>query len=93
MAASGLPVGVQIVAGPWREARLIRVASYLEGADPWSGRRPVRAEREGRPPVAGSDPGVGRCVLFQFGLADPGGVHLGVAAAGRHQLVVGARPR
>jgi amidase len=40
-AASGLPVGVQIVAGPWREARLIRVASYLEEADPWSGRRPV----------------------------------------------------
>ena len=40
-AASGLPVGVQIVAGPWREAQLIRVASYLEEADPWSGRRPV----------------------------------------------------
>ena len=40
-APSGLPVGVQIVAGPWREARLIRVASYLEEADPWSGRRPV----------------------------------------------------
>ena len=39
--ASGLPVGVQIVAGPWHEARLIRMASYLEEADPWSGRRPV----------------------------------------------------
>jgi amidase len=40
-AASGLPVGVQIVAGPGREAHLIRVASSLEEADPWSGRRPV----------------------------------------------------
>jgi len=39
-AASGLPVGVQIVAGPWHEARLIRVASYLEQAAPWSARYP-----------------------------------------------------
>jgi amidase len=36
VAPSGLPVGVQIVAGPWREARLVRVASQLERADPWS---------------------------------------------------------
>jgi amidase len=36
VAPSGLPVGVQIVAGPWREARLVRVASQLELADPWS---------------------------------------------------------
>jgi amidase len=39
-AASGLPVGVQIVAGPWREDQLIRVASQLEQADPWAGRYP-----------------------------------------------------
>ena len=40
LAASGLPVGVQIMAGPWREAQLIRVASLLEQADPWADRRP-----------------------------------------------------
>ncbi len=40
MAASGLPVGVQIVAGGWREAQLVRVASSLEQADPWAGRSP-----------------------------------------------------
>ncbi len=39
-AASGLPVGVQIVAGPWREAQLIRVAAQLEEACPWAGRHP-----------------------------------------------------
>jgi amidase len=40
-AASGLPVGVQIVAGPAREARLVQVASQLEQADPWSHRFPT----------------------------------------------------
>ena len=40
VAPSGLPVGVQIVAGPWREAQLVRVASQLELADPWSDRSP-----------------------------------------------------
>jgi amidase len=40
MASSGLPVGIQLVAGPWREAQLIRVASQLEQAAPWAGRRP-----------------------------------------------------
>jgi amidase len=40
VAASGLPVGVQIVAGPWREAQLIQVASQLEVADPWADRYP-----------------------------------------------------
>lgn len=37
---SGLPIGAQIVAGPWQEARLLRVASQVERALPWSDRRP-----------------------------------------------------
>ena len=40
VAPSGLPVGVQLVAGPWREDRLVRVAAQLEQADPWAGRYP-----------------------------------------------------
>jgi len=40
MAASGLPVGVQLVAGPWQDDRLLRVAAQLEAAAPWSGRHP-----------------------------------------------------
>lgn len=39
--ADGLPVGVQLVGGPWGEAELIRVASQLESALPWAGRRPA----------------------------------------------------
>lgn len=38
--ASGLPVGVQLAAGPWQEAQLVRVASQLESAAPWADRRP-----------------------------------------------------
>ncbi len=40
VSASGLPVGVQLVSGPWREAQLLRVAAQLERADPWAGRLP-----------------------------------------------------
>lgn len=36
----GLPIGVQLVTGPWQEALLLRVAAQLERALPWSGRRP-----------------------------------------------------
>ena len=41
VASSGLPVGVQVAAGPWRDARLIRVAAQLEAADPWIHRFPT----------------------------------------------------
>lgn len=45
---TGLPVGVQLVAGPWEEATLLRVASGLEQALPWSGRHPDLAALAGQ---------------------------------------------
>jgi len=38
--ADGLPIGVQLVAAPWREDVLLRVAAALEEAHPWAHRRP-----------------------------------------------------
>ncbi len=38
---SGLPVGVQLVAGYGREDILLRVASQLEVAQPWGNRHPI----------------------------------------------------
>jgi amidase len=36
--ASGLPMGVQFVGAPFREDVLVRLASQLEAAMPWSSR-------------------------------------------------------
>ncbi len=48
--ATGLPVGIQIVAAPWREDLLLQVSRILELAHPWTDRRPVlRAGRNGCP--------------------------------------------
>jgi amidase len=35
LSADGLPVGIQLVAAPYREDRLVRVAAQLEVAAPW----------------------------------------------------------
>ena len=40
MSADGLPIGIQLGARYGDEATLIRVASQLEGAMPWRGRKP-----------------------------------------------------
>ena len=40
MSRDGLPIGVQLIAPFGREDVLIRLASQLEAAEPWSGRRP-----------------------------------------------------
>ncbi len=36
----GVPVGVQLTAGPWQEAQLIALSAQLEAARPWADRRP-----------------------------------------------------
>jgi len=38
--ANGLPIGVQLVAAPWREDVLIRASTQAEQAQPWADRRP-----------------------------------------------------
>lgn len=43
MSAVGLPVGIQLVGGPWEEVLLIQVAAQLETALPWGHRRPPTA--------------------------------------------------
>lgn len=39
--AEGLPIGIQLTAGYGREDVLIRVASQLESAHPWSADHPA----------------------------------------------------
>ncbi|RKE17857.1 amidase [Streptomyces sp. TLI_171] len=50
--ATGLPVGVQLVAAPWREDLLLQVARTLETALPWSARRPRSAADTASAPAA-----------------------------------------
>ena len=60
LSREGLPIGVQLVAAPWREDHLFRVATQLEAATGWQDRRPRLADRGvGREvhAVAGSSPG------------------------------------
>jgi amidase len=38
--ASGLPVGVQLVAGPWQDDLLLRMSAQVEQLLPWADRRP-----------------------------------------------------
>ncbi|MGO9487841.1 MAG: amidase [Solirubrobacteraceae bacterium] len=37
----GLPVGVQLLAGPWQDGQLLALAAQLEEASPWAQRRPA----------------------------------------------------
>lgn len=39
-ADTGLPIGAQVVAGPWQEGLLLRLASQLERVVPWAARAP-----------------------------------------------------
>jgi amidase len=40
----GLPVGAQLVAGPWQDGPLLALAAQLERARPWAERRPPLAQ-------------------------------------------------
>jgi amidase len=39
--AENLPVGVQLVAGPWQDGQLLALAAQLEAASPWAQLRPA----------------------------------------------------
>jgi len=40
----GLPVGAQLMGGPWQEATILRLAGALEKAIPWADREPALAQ-------------------------------------------------
>ena len=40
MTADGLPIGLQLVARPWEEATMLRMADAYEAATPWQARMP-----------------------------------------------------
>ncbi|MHB8340206.1 MAG: amidase, partial [Mycobacteriales bacterium] len=40
VAPGGLPIGIMLVAGPWQEALLLRLAGQVEQLLPWGDRRP-----------------------------------------------------
>lgn len=39
--AGGVPIGVQLVAGPWQDALLLQLGAQIEAATPWANARPV----------------------------------------------------
>jgi amidase len=41
--ADDVPVGAQLVGGPWDEATILRLAGALEQALPWADREPALA--------------------------------------------------
>ncbi len=40
----GLPIGVQLLAGPWQDGQLLALSAQLEEARPWAERRPPLAQ-------------------------------------------------
>ncbi|HET6410547.1 MAG TPA: amidase [Anaeromyxobacter sp.] len=54
--ATGLPIGVQMVARFGEEATLFRLAAQLEAAQSWAGRFPPLVRGEGAPPSTGGSP-------------------------------------
>jgi amidase len=47
--SNGLPIGIQLVGGPWQEDLLLRLAAQLETAHPWADRAPDLDRALGQP--------------------------------------------
>jgi amidase len=39
--SGGVPIGVQLVGGPWQDALLLQLATQVEVAAPWATARPA----------------------------------------------------